>query len=321
MKLPPVPSVAQLLRLYGVRALKDLSQNFLLDPSITDKFVRHAGKLKDKVVIEVGGGPGSLTRSILKAQPRKLYVIEKDTRMLPMLDLVAEASGGVAEIIPGDALHIDYEQLITQANVATQPTAAEGADSSAAAPAETDLHIIGNLPFGIATPLILSYLRQLSRRDSAFARSRPTLTLCFQREVGERICAPPRTKPRSRISVISQLYADVRPAFVIPSTAFVPAPKVEAMVVSFRPREQLPEGLEQLTFDQMERVLRIGYGSRLKRLRHVFSKHVGGLQAADDMLASAGFPAETRAFFLSTRQWIDLATAFYQHQSADGGGG
>lgn len=132
------------------------------------------------------------------------------------------------------------------------------------------------------------------------------MTLCFQKEVGERLCAPPRTKMRSRLSVMTQTYCDVRPAFILPSKAFVPAPKVESMVVSCRPRTTLPPGMEALTFEELEAAVRAGFGSRLRKLRHPLSRELGR-EGADELVASLDLPVNARPFFLTTDEWVQLA--------------
>lgn len=176
---------------------------------------------------------------------------------------------------------------------------------------ESDVHIIGNLPFGIATPLIVLFMRKFSDTSSLFGQCKPKLTLCFQREVGDRLCAPPSTKARCRLSVIAQTYAYVRPSFTIPSKVFVPAPKVEGAVISCYPRS-LDERQSLLDFDSFEAFLRAGFQSRRRFLRHPLSKlpGLGSVAEADAFLKYHSVDPNTRPFNLTTHEWMHLAHAY-----------
>eukprot|EP00049_Salpingoeca_infusionum_P014547 m.274799 g.274799 ORF g.274799 m.274799 type:complete len:341 (-) comp15690_c0_seq2:1704-2726(-) len=325
MKLPPLPAVAELLRAYHVRALKDLSQNFLLDTQITDKFVRSVGGVKNKVVIEVGGGPGSLTRSILKDEPQKLLVIEKDTRMLPLLNTVQDAAPDVMQIIHGDALAVDYEQLLA---------------SAGAAEPDTDVVVLGNLPFNVATPLIFKYLQMMSQSTGVFKYGPATMALCFQREVAQRLIAPPNTKARGRISVMAQYYARVRPGFVLPSHVFTPKPKVDGEVVVIQPiqRNSIKGGDEPNTharhcvnddgsqssngngslvpFADLEALLKAGFHSRRKVLHHnivrlpKLASARRPVEMAKALIETCGLSPNKRAENLTCDQWAQLALAY-----------
>eukprot|EP00043_Microstomoeca_roanoka_P003377 m.43439 g.43439 ORF g.43439 m.43439 type:complete len:169 (-) comp12038_c0_seq1:21-527(-) len=154
----------------------------------------------------------------------------------------------------------------------------------------------------------------LSKRDTLFAQSSPILTLCFQKEVAERLYAPAQTRQRGRLSVMTQMYMATRSAFLIPNKAFIPAPKVQAMVVSCQPRAEQRPGLDQLTFEELEAFIRTGFGSRHRRLRHTLRglPHIQSLEAADAFLAEQGFQAETRPMNLSEDAWLKLALAYKQ---------
>ena len=158
-------SVADLMRLYRVSARKQLSQNFILDHNVTDKFARVAGDLRRAHVIEVGPGPGTLTRSILDAQASRVTVVEKDSRFLPFLHDLGELNKGRLHVSHGDILQFDYDDALAT-------TAEDG----------LDVKIIGNLPFNIATPLLFSYLAALSSKTGAAAdaRQRAPLGCCAQ---------------------------------------------------------------------------------------------------------------------------------------------
>lgn len=225
-RLPPLPTVGELIKLYKLRAEKNLSQNFLLDLNLTDKIVRQAGSLKDAHVCEVGPGPGGLTRSILNAGAKDLLVVEKDSRFIPGLKLLSEVAPDKMRIVHGDILTYRMER---------------GFPSSVSRAWEDDppdLHIIGNLPFNVSTPLIIRWLENVSNRTGPFAFGRTRLTLTFQKEVAERLTASTRSRQRSRLSIMAQYLCTVHSCFTIPGRAFVPKPEVDVGVVSFTPLVQ-----------------------------------------------------------------------------------
>lgn len=151
-RLPPLPGVRDLLNLYHLQAVKQLSQNFLLDPKLTSKLVSAAGKITDGYVCEVGPGAGSLTRIILSRNVRKLLVVEKDKRFQPPLEMLVDASGDRMSIVWGDVLSHTLRNSFPQESCS---------DWNDATP---NIHIIGNLPFNIATPLIIKWLKAISER-------------------------------------------------------------------------------------------------------------------------------------------------------------
>uniref|UniRef100_A0A9L0TJG1 rRNA adenine N(6)-methyltransferase n=1 Tax=Equus caballus TaxID=9796 RepID=A0A9L0TJG1_HORSE len=271
-RLPPLPTIREIIKLFRLHAVKQLSQNFLLDLRLTDKIVRKAGTLTNAYVYEVGPGPGGITRSILNAGVAELLVVEKDSRFLPGLQgrtrcgmsrsdgrymlsfcettklftrqlyrvtfppVVLESSScctclltlapGKLRIVHGDVLTFKIERAFPESlkrHWEDDPP---------------NVHIIGNLPFSVSTPLIIKWLENVSRRDGPFAYGRTQMTLTFQKEVAERLTATTGSKQRSRLSIMAQYLCSVQHVLTIPGRAFVPKPEVDVGVVRFTPLTQ-----------------------------------------------------------------------------------
>lgn len=270
--LPPLRDV---IARYRLSALKGLGQNFLLDLNLTARIARATGDLAGVTVIEVGPGPGGLTRALLAAGALSVVAIERDDRCLPALDEIAARYPGRLTVVHGDALAVDFAAL-----------------------AEGPTRIVANLPYNIATPLLVGWLR--AEPWPPFYES---MTLMFQREVAERIVATPGTKSYGRLAVLAGWRSEARILFNIPAAAFTPPPKVMSSVVGFTPR---PSPLH-VDAAVLERVVAAAFGQRRKMLRQSLkSLGVDPLP----LLETAGIDATQRAEEIDVAGFVALANAF-----------
>lgn len=225
LRLPPLPTISEIVKLYKLRAVKQLSQNFLLDKNIINKIVRSAGNLQNKFVIEVGPGPGGLTRGIIEAGCASVAVIEKDLRFMEGLQLVADS------LIPPQSIQIHHANVLNlDLDTIVPPKFKTNWESD-----EANIHLMGNLPFNISIGLLLRLLKKVSEKKGLYSFGRVPMTLMFQKEVVERMYAPVSYKERSRLSVMCQYLCQVKPKLLVASTCFVPKPKVDAAVVQLIP--------------------------------------------------------------------------------------
>ena len=269
--LDGLPPLRDVIARHGLDARKALGQNFLLDLNLTQKIARTAGALEDATVFEVGPGPGGLTRAILALGAKKVIAIERDARCLPALAEIAEHYPGRLEVIEGDALKTDFEAL-----------APDGA-----------VKIIANLPYNVGTQLLVNWL--LPRSWPPFWQS---LTLMFQKEVGQRIVAGPDDNHYGRLGVLCGWRTDAHMAFDVPPQAFTPPPKVTSSVVHLTPKTSpLPCEPERL-----EKVTQAAFGQRRKMLRQSL-KSVGG----ETLLARAEIDPQRRAETLSVEEFCRIA--------------
>ncbi|MGK9263743.1 16S rRNA (adenine(1518)-N(6)/adenine(1519)-N(6))-dimethyltransferase RsmA [Sinorhizobium meliloti] len=265
--LPPLRDVIQR---HGLDAKKALGQNFLLDLNLTQKIARTAGPLEDATVIEVGPGPGGLTRAILALGAKKVVAIERDSRCLPALAEIGAHYPGRLDIIEGDALKVDFESL-----------------------ADGPVRIIANLPYNVGTQLLVNWL--LPGLWPPFWQS---LTLMFQREVGLRIVAGADDDHYGRLGVLCGWRTKARLAFDVPPQAFTPPPKVTSTVVHLEPVEApIPCSPAVL-----EKVTQAAFGQRRKMLRQSL-KPLGG----EALLAKAGIDPQRRAETLTVEEFCRLA--------------
>lgn len=269
--LPPLRDV---IARYGLGARKALGQHFLLDLNLTGRIARAAPALSQGTVIEVGPGPGGLTRALLSEGAARLVVIEKDRRCLDALAEIAAAWPGRLEIVEGDALQQDLASL---------------------GPAPRQ--VVSNLPYNVSTALLVNWLTALARDPGTLS----AMTLMFQKEVAERLVATPRSGAYGRLSVLTQWLCAPRLLFDIPPRAFTPPPKVVSTVVAVTPR---PEPLAPASLAVLERVTAAAFGQRRKMLRQSL-KSLGVETAA--LFEATGIVPTARAEELSVEDFCALA--------------
>jgi 16S rRNA (adenine1518-N6/adenine1519-N6)-dimethyltransferase len=263
-----LPSLKSQLETHQIRADKRFGQHFLLDQNITDKITRLAGKLEGVNVIEIGPGPGGLTRSLLASDAKAVTVIEKDSRLLPLLHELAEYDARLT-ILNEDALKVSLPEMLAP------PRA-----------------IIANLPYNVGTAMLIQWLGEIA----ADATSYQSLTLMFQKEVAERIAAPVGGKHYGRLAVLSQWLCDVQHLFDLPPAAFSPPPKVASSVIRLIPCQTRL----QANIKEVERVTAAAFGQRRKMLRSslksLHSEAESWLQANDITPTARAEEIEMEAF-------------------------
>jgi 16S rRNA (adenine1518-N6/adenine1519-N6)-dimethyltransferase len=252
---------------HGLDARRSLGQHFLLDANLTRRIARQAGELAGRHVVEVGPGPGGLTRALLESGAADVTVVELDRRAVAAMAELAAARPGL-RVVEGDALALDLAALVPPPR-----------------------QVIANLPYNIASPLLVGWLRQAACWER--------LTLMFQQEVAARICAAPASPDYGRLSVLAQWVATAELRLRIPPAAFVPPPKVVSAVVVLTPHAVQPH---PALFAAMERLTAAAFGQRRKMLR-------GALRGLDGeaLLARAGIDPARRAETLSVTEFDALA--------------
>ena len=272
--LDELPPLREVIRKHGLSARKSLGQNFLLDLNLTGRIARAAGPLDGVTAVEIGPGPGGLTRALLANGAKRVIAIERDERCIEALQEIAEAAPDRLTIVSGDALTAELRPHL---------------DGGPA-------RIVANLPYNIATPLLINWITT-EQWPPWFDR----LVLMFQREVAERIVAAPGSKTYGRLSVLTQWRTDAKILFDINPSAFVPAPKVTSSVVQLIPKS--PLACDRHT---LERVTGAAFGQRRKMLRQSL-KSLG----ADPMtlLTAAGIEPTRRAEEIPVAGFVALANA------------
>lgn len=270
-----LPSLREVIDFYGLMANKALGQNFLLDSNITDKIIRLSlaqQKISDfsnHNIIEVGPGPGGLTRSILAANPKSLSVIEMDSRCIQIMQDLKNECRCTFNIINADALKYDTSSLCPNPR-----------------------QIISNLPYNISVPLLIKWLSQIKDYSA--------LTLMFQKEVAERITAPTCCKDYGRVSVIAQLTCKIQKLMDLNPECFTPAPKIWSSVLFFTP---LPQAISSAEIGKIEKITSLAFGQRRKMLRQSL-KSINGIS---QKLEQAGIKETMRAEEVTPAQFLALS--------------
>ncbi|MEA1942114.1 MAG: 16S rRNA (adenine(1518)-N(6)/adenine(1519)-N(6))-dimethyltransferase RsmA [Pseudomonadota bacterium] len=280
MSLDGLPPLREVIAQHGLGANKAFGQHFLLDLNLTGKIASLAGDMSAVHAIEVGPGPGGLTRAILAAGAKSLTVVEKDDRFLGALEEIGTASGGRLEIVQADALAVDEDALL---------------------PAGGERVILSNLPYNVGTLLLIKWLEA---EPVWWTRA----VLMFQREVADRVVAAPGSKAYGRLAVISQARCRVRMGLKVPARAFTPPPKVDSAVVVLEP---LPEAERFADVEALGIVTASAFGQRRKTLRRSLAQAAGQTTAsAEDLLTTAGIDPGARAETVDVAGFRRLAGAW-----------
>ena len=276
-----LPPLREVIRALDLSAKKSLGQNFLLDFNLTRRIARAAGPLEGVTVVEVGPGPGGLTRALLLEGAGRVVAIEKDERCLPALQAIAALYPGQLDIVSADAREIDYSALAL-------PSPAR---------------IVANLPYSVATPLLISWLKT-EPWPPWFDR----LVLMFQREVAMRIVAAPGGKDYGRLAVLSQWRTRPRILFTLPAEAFTPRPKVDSALVEFVPR---PAPHPPCDVSVLEKVTAAAFGQRRKMLRSALRQITPD---SEGLLQALGIDPKARAEELAVSEFCRIANALSAEQ-------
>lgn len=263
----PLPDTRHLIATYELAAKKRFGQHFLLDRNILQNIIAASGSLEGINVIEIGPGPGALTSELIGSPARHVTAIEIDDRMIPALREIEAAAGGKLDIMHRDALEVDITQV-----------------------AESPRVIIANLPYNVATPLLIGWLKTVHAQGGEGIRS---MTLMFQKEVAERLVAPPSTKEYGRLAIMTQWLCEATMLFDIPPGAFSPPPKIISSVVRLVPRGKKAF---EAPFEEVERFLATAFSQRRKMLRKTLA---GWLPETAAALTACGIDPTRRAETLS----------------------
>jgi len=259
----------------ALRAKKSLGQNFLTDPNILKRIVDSAGPLEGRTVIEVGPGPGGLTREIIKRPCHEIILIEQDSRAIPFLEELREHFSGKFTLLNADALTLSLSTL-----------------------GKHPRKMIANLPYNISVPLLIQILQDIENFES--------LTLMFQKEVAQRLFAQPHSKDYGRLSIMCQWASNVKKQFDLPPGAFVPAPKVTSTVVGFTPntlREDVP-------WEALETITKAAFSQRRKMLRASLKELIS---SPLEVLEAANIDPERRAESLSVSEFCNLTKEWMKY--------
>ena len=273
-RIDDLPPLREVIAAHGLTARKALGQNFLMDLNLTARIARLGGAA-DAQVLEVGPGPGGLTRALLAEGAAHVLAVEKDARCLPVLAEISDRWPGRLSVLEADALHVDPAARLT-----------------------APWRVVANLPYNVGTELLVRWLT-----PPAWPPPWASLTLMFQREVAERIVAAPGSKAYGRLAVLAQWRCEARIVMTLPPEAFVPAPKVRSAVVRL---DALPEPRFPARADTLGRLVAAGFGQRRKMLRASLRS---ALPDPEPILAAAGIAPTERAERVSLDAWCALARA------------
>jgi len=265
-----LPPLREVIAAHGLTASRALGQNFLLDEQLLGRIAAIPGDLEDRAVLEIGPGPGGLTRALLRAGAR-VTAIEMDRRCLPALAQLAEAFPGKLRVVEGDAAKLDHAALM-----------------------DAPYAVVANLPYNVGTALFVGWLS-----GAAWPPAWSSLTLMFQQEVAQRIVAEPDSGAYGRLAVLAQWRAKPRLAMKVHRSAFTPAPKVMSAIVHVEPAEQ-PPGVSARV---LEKVTEAAFGQRRKMLRQSLKPLPGAIAA----LETLGIDPRRRAETLSVAEFVEIA--------------
>ncbi|KYQ88390.1 Dimethyladenosine transferase [Tieghemostelium lacteum] len=304
--LPPMPKIQELIRLYGLSAKQQLSQNFLLDLNVTNKICKLSGGFKDCTVIEVGAGPGGLTRSLLTSDAKKIIAVEMDNRFYPALKMLEEASQGKLTIVMGNMMEVDEAKILYD----------NGAEKSDWSDDKSKVAIIGNLPFNVGTHLMLKWVRQIQPRKGLYEFGRVPMYLMFQKELAERVVAGPGTADYSRLSVMVQHQCHTKILYDLPGKCFVPPPKVDASVIKVEPRLEPLGGVAQSS-EYFEYVARELFTQKRKLLSNAAELLSSEPEYAHQLIE--GFDPKQRVANLTIPQFVDITNRFvdFSHKKSN----
>ena len=281
-QIDDLPPLRDVMRRHGLTPKKSLGQNFLFDLNLTARIARAAEPLENITVVEIGPGPGGLTRALLALGARRVIAIERDQRALAALEEIAARYPGRLDIVAGDALTVDLDERL-------------GPERA---------RVVANLPYNIATALLVGWLA-----TEPWPPWYDSMVLMFQREVAERIVAAPGSKSYGRLSVLAGWRTDARILFDVAPSAFVPPPKVTSSVVRLTPR-QVPLACNPIT---LQRITEAAFGQRRKMLRQ--SLKTLGVDAIA-LLAGADIEPTARAEEIPVDGFVALARVFAAHEKA-----
>jgi 16S rRNA (adenine1518-N6/adenine1519-N6)-dimethyltransferase len=274
MNFSGLPTIKETIKIFGLSANKKLGQNFLTDSDITDQIALKAG-VKGKHVLEVGPGPGGLTRSLLAMGAAQVTAIEKDERCTDVLAGIKAIAKEKFTLIQGDALKFDESSLITE---------------------DKRLSVVANLPYNIGTQLVLKWLTNLDTFES--------ITIMLQKEVIERLAAAPGEKAYGSLAIMTQLLCEPRILMTLEPEYFSPPPKVTSMVIKLTPREK---PLYEVSLKKLERVTKTAFSQRRKTIRKSLQSLLG--ENTEALLARVGIDPQARPEVVSIKQFVDLTNA------------